>query len=138
MFRLSPALIAARLKGVLDAANAGAGNAAFRFYATPRPSVLGGHTDAPQAEVPLAKPCGVINGVVLTLLPLTPGMVLANGQPRWGELYSAGGVLLLDGHVTDMEGSGDIRIEGSATPEGDDSPMLYVGGLVYLGATALT
>ena len=68
MFRLSPALIAARLKGVLDAANAGAGNAAFRFYATPRPSVLGGHTDAPQAEVQLRADTSVPYGRVVQIM----------------------------------------------------------------------
>ena len=138
MFRLSSLLVTAQLQGTLDAANTGAGRSVIRLYSTPRPAALGAHSDAPQAEIVLAKPCGAVSGGVLVLLPDQPALVLSGGQPRWAEWYTASGSLLLDGAVTDNAHAGDIRVEGGATPEGDDSPQLYIGGLVYLGLTALT
>ena len=41
------------------------------------------------------------------------------------------------GTVTDMDHGGDFRIDGAPTAPGDDTPTLYAGGLVLLGAVVL-
>ncbi len=139
-WRIGSALSQAQLQATLTLADTGAGNARVRLYTTDRPATLGSHSDTPQADVVLAKPCGAIVGGVLVLYPLDAAgtLVMAAGLPRWGEWVSANGAVLLDGTVTDMDNGGDIRVEGAQTPAGETSPMFYAGGLVQLGTTALT
>lgn len=139
-WRIGPELSAAQLQATLALADAGAGHARVRLYTTARPDTLGDHGDAPQADVLLARPCGAVIGGVLVLYPLDAAgtIVMQSGLPRWGEWISGAGVVLTDGSVTDMDGGGDIRVDGAETPPGETSPMFYAGGLVQLGITALT
>ena len=44
----------------------------------------------------------------------------------------------LDKPVTDEANGGDFTVAGGVTPPGETSPLLQAGGLVLLGATALT
>ena len=138
MFRVAPVLAAAQLAATLARADVGAGVARVRLYTTARPETPGAHSDTPQAEIALAKPCGTVTEGVLSLVPAAPGMVMSQGMPRWAELIAADGALLTDGTVTNLAGGGDFRVEGAATPEGETSPLLYAGGLVTLGTVALT
>ena len=48
------------------------------------------------------------------------------------------GVLVAAGTVTDATGTGDFRVAGAATAQGEASPTLYAGGKVLLGDAALT
>ena len=64
-------------------------------------------------------------------------MVLATGQPRAAQWVSGAGLLVAAGSVTDMDHGGDFRVGGAATPAGDDTPTLYAGGLVLLGAVVM-
>ena len=139
-WRVGPELSHAQLVASIAAADTGAGNARLRTYTSARPDTLGGAVDAPQSVIVLAKPCGtVVDGVlVLHALDADGAMVATTGMPRWGEWVSAGGVVLTDGTVTDMAHDGDIRLAGAETPDGETSPLLFAGGLVLLGDTALT
>ncbi|WP_423458039.1 hypothetical protein [Ottowia sp. VDI28] len=137
-YRIGSVLAAAQLAASLTRADQGAGFSRVRLYTTDRPDTPGVHSDTPQAVIALTKPCGALAGGVLSLTAADPGMVMAQGMPRWAEWIAADGALLADGTVTDMDNGGDFRVEGATTPEGETSPMLYTGGLVTLGTVVLT
>lgn len=139
-WRIAPGASAAQLAATVLFADTGPANARVRLYSTTRPSVPGEHTDTAMAEVVLAKPCATVTDGVLTLHPLDAGgaMVLSAGIPRWGEWVNGAGALIVDGTVTDDAHAGDFKVAGGATPDGDNSPLLFSGGLVLLGDTSLT
>ncbi|WP_312568272.1 hypothetical protein [Comamonas sp.] len=139
VWRVAPALLLAQLQATLARLDGETGNACIRLYSTPRPEGMG-QGAAPMAQVQLARPAGVITAQ--GLLQLTPAdtagaMVLESGTPRWGELVAADGAVLADGNVTDAEHGGCFQVSGGQTPEGDDAPVFYAGGLITLAATAL-
>lgn len=139
-WEIGPATAAAQLVATLARADQGAGHASVRLYATARPaSIAAPHSDTPQSTIALAKPCGAIADGVLTLHPQDAAgtLILQAGIPRWAEWVAADGAVLARGRVTDMDHDGAFRIEGAATPEGEDSPLFFAGGLVQLGVTAL-
>ena len=136
----SQALVLAQLLGTVVRADVGAGSARISIYTTVRPaSIAAAHADTPQAEIVLAKPCGdIVDGkLVLHVQDPAGAMVAASGIPRWAEWIAADGMVLTRCDVSDEDGGGGIRLRGGATPEGDNSPMLYAGGLVQLGLVAL-
>lgn len=138
---VAPALAVAYLAAAIDRADYGPGAASLRTYTTVRPAtILDAHTDTPQAEVVLAKPCGHIDSGTLVLDPAVAGaaMVQAGGMPLWAEWIAADGALLARCWVTDVDNGGGIRVVGAATPDGATSPMLYAGGLVQLDTVVLT
>lgn len=140
MFGISPTLAAVQIAATLERINTGSGAASLQIYTDTRPASV---TIAPgqdaQVVIALASPAGTITDGVLSLAASAPGgvMVLADGVPRWGRLFAADGVAMADGNVTDAAHGGDIQLLGGSTPSGDTSPMLYAGGLVVLGTTAL-
>lgn len=140
MFGISPTLAAVQIAATLARINTGTGAASLQIYTDTRPTSV---TIAPgqdaQVVIALASPAGTITDGVLSLAASAPGgvMVLADGIPRWGRLFAADGAALADGDVTDAAHGGDIQLLGGSTPSGDTSPMLYAGGLVVLGTTAL-
>ncbi len=91
------------------------------------------------SEVVLAKPCGVVAGELLTLVPASAGgsMVLASGLPRWARWVRADGALVHSGDVSDMQHAGFFRLQGGVTPDGESTPSLQAGGLVLFGALVL-
>ncbi len=139
-WQISPAAALAQLQATMVLADTGPAASRLQLFtnAQPAPGVEPGA--APQVEIALAKPCGVIAAGVWSLTAANPGgtMVLTNGIPRWGRWLTAAGEWIADGDVTDLASGGAIRIAGGATPEGDNSPMLYAGGLALLGTTAFT
>lgn len=139
IWRVAPALLLAQLQGTLARLDAQEGNASIRLYSTARPGDMG-QGGAPMAQVQLARPAGVITAAgLLQLTPADPAgsMVLESGTPRWGELVAADGTVLADGNVTDAAHGGCFQVSGGQTPEGDDAPVFYAGGLITLAATAL-
>ncbi len=136
----SPEFALAQLQGALVRADAGPNAASLALYMTERPaSIAHAHSDTPQAEIILAKPCGaIIDGMlVLHVADSTGVMVTATGIPRWAEWKAGDGRVLTRCSVTDMDNGGGIRLRGSSTPPGETSPMLYAGGKVQLGLVAL-
>ena len=139
-WRIAPGASAEQLATTVLYADTGPANAKVRLYSTTLPTVPGAHTDTPMAEVTLAKPCATVANGVLALHPLDAGgaMVLSSGIPRWGEWVNGAGALIVDGTVTDADHDGDFKVAGGSTPSGDNSPLLFAGGLVLLGDTSLT
>lgn len=139
VWRVAPALLLAQLQATLARLDGETGNASIRLYSTPRPEGVG-QGAAPMAQVQLARPAGVITaqGVLqLTSADTAGAMVLESGTPRWGELVAADGAVLADGNVTDAAHGGCFQVSGGQTPEGDDAPVFYAGGIIRLAETAL-
>ena len=129
----------AQLAASIAFADTGAQPSSIRLYADAGAATGATPAGAPLAEVTLAKPCGTIAAGQLALHVADPtgAMVLATGQPRAAQWVSGEGKLVAAGTVTDMDHGGDFRIGGASTPPGDDTPALYAGGLVLLGAVVL-
>ena len=140
-WEISPTMSAAQLAASVARADAGAAASRLRFYTTARPAtILDAHTDPVQAELVLAKPCGTVTDATLALhaADAAGAMVQFGGVPRWAEWIAGDGALLARADVTDLDHGGAIRVIGGKTPEGDNSPMFYAGGLILLGLVALT
>lgn len=138
-WRVASALVLAQLEATLVRLDAGTGNAKINLYKSVRQDAVGAGI-APMAEIVLAKPSGTVseNGLLELIAQSASGvMVLESGIPRWGELVAADGTVLTDGGVTDVGHDGCFQVAGGQTPEGDNSPMFYAGGLITLAGTAL-
>ncbi len=131
---------AAQLAATITFADGAAQPSRILLYTTGQPATGGDAGGSPQAEIVLAKPCATLTASGLVLHPADAGgtMVLADGIPRWGRWVRGDGLLVADGTVSDITHSGDFRLAGGATPDGDTSPMLYAGGMVLLGTLTLT
>lgn len=140
---LSPAAATAQLQATMTFADTGApgsGAARLQLFASTQPAPGAAPASTPQAEIVLATPCGTITAGVWSLTPADSAgaLVLTTGIPRWARWLAANGDWVADGTVTDAAGTGDIRIGGGQTPEGETGPLLLAGGLALLGASALT
>lgn len=140
---LSPGVAAAQLQATMsfaDASAPAAGASRLQLFTTTQPAPGADANTAPQAEIVLATPCGVIAEGVWSLIVAAPGgaLVMTTGVPKWARWLSATGQWVADASVTDLAGEGDIRIGGGQTPPGETGPMLYAGGLAVLGTTAFT
>lgn len=123
----------ARLQASLAFANTGAGNSTLTFYATMQPERGEPAGGTPLVVVILAKPCGTVTAGVLTLSQADPAgdLVAVSGTPLWARWLSGDGALVGDGDVSDGAGNGFFKIAGT------NGTMLYAGGSMLLGATAL-
>ena len=130
---------AALLAASIAFADTGAQPSRICLYADAGAASGAAPSGAPLAEITLDKPCGTIAAGQLTLRVADPAgaMVLANGQPRAAQWVSGEGKFVAAGTVTDLDHGGDFRVGGAPTAPGDDTPTLYAGGLVLLGAVVL-
>ena len=129
----------AQLAASIAFADTGAQPSRIRLYADAGAATGAAPAGDPLAEITLAKPCGTIAAGQLTLhvADAAGALVLVTGQPRAAQWVSGDDKLVAAGTVTDMDHSGDFRIGGASTAPGDDTPTLYAGGLVLLGAVVL-
>ncbi len=141
VWEIGPEAAAAQLAATIARADEGPGFACVRIYTTPQPaSIAVPRTDTPQAEVVLLKPCASIVDGVLVMHPrdVEGALVLSNGLPRWADWVAADGSIIATSNCTDPANGGGWQLEGGETPAGETAPLLYAGGLVQLGATALS
>ena len=127
---LAPALVTARLQGMLAWLDAGSSNARIELMGDtwPGAGVPGGTL---LATITLASPCGSVHGDVLLLSSSTSEgpAVAVSGEARWARLVTADGLWALDCAVAvDAEGStAGLLIAGTqAGPNG--GALLYKGG----------
>ncbi|AVS75636.1 hypothetical protein [Paracidovorax cattleyae] len=138
-WEVGPELSLAQLLATIARADQGSGFARVRVYTSDRPASISAHSEIPQVEIVLAKPCASVVGGVLVMHPAEDAsMVMQTGIPRWGDLVAASGAILARADVTDTEHDGGWRLVAGETPAGETSPLLRAGGLVQLGATALS
>ena len=140
---ISPGAATAQLHATMAFADAGAptaGASKLQLFASTQPTPGDVALTAPQAEILLATPCGTITAGVWSLTAADPSgsLVLTTGVPKWARWLSATGEWVADARVTDLAGTGAIRIGGGQTPADETGPMLYAGGLAVLGSTAFT
>ena len=141
MWEVGPEAAAAQLAATIARADEGPGFACVRIYSTAQPaSIAVPRTDTPQAEVVLLKPCAAIVDGALVMYPrdVEGALVLSNGLPRWADWVAADGSIIATSNCTDAAGGGGWQLEGGETPAGETAPLLYAGGLVQLGETALS
>ena len=127
---LAPAVLTARLQGMLAWLDAGAGHARIELMgdAWPGAGLPGGTL---LATLTLASQCGSVQGDALVLVSSTAeGPVVAvSGEARWARLVTADGIWALDCAVAvDAEGStAGLLIAGTQVgPNG--GALLYKGG----------
>jgi len=131
-YEIGPEHAAAQLAATVAFADSHAQPSRLRLYSEPAGAGI------MLAEIIMAKPSGTPEGGAITLHPAeATTMIMHTGIPRSGRWVTGAGLLVVVGTVTDPEHDGFFKVVGSGTPEGDNSPMLYAGGLVVLDATAL-
>ena len=141
VWEVGPEAAAAQLAATIARADQGPGFARVRIYTTPQPaSIAVPRTDTPQAEVVLLKPCAAIVGGALVMYPrnVDGALVMSTGLPRWADWVAADGAIIATSNCTDAANGGGWQLEGGETPAGETAPLLYAGGLVQLGETALS
>ena len=131
---ISAAHNAARLQGTLAFADTGVQNSRILLYATARPVTGGDALAAPLVEITLAKPCGVIDAGVLTLLQADAGgdLIIETGTALWARWVNGDEMHVADGSVSDVAGDGDFKVSGTA------GTMLYAGARALLGISTLS
>lgn len=139
MIVIGPEHALAQLAASLAFADAATLPSSILLYADAGAATGAAPSGSPLAEIALANPCGTIAAGTLTLHPADPAgaLVLTSGTPRAARWVNGAGKLVGAGTVTDIDHDGDFRIGGAPTAPGDDSPSLYAGGLVLLGAVVL-
>lgn len=140
MMAMSTAVQLLQLAATCQAADQGSEPSRVQFFTTTRPARGAAAGADPQFVILLDKPCGSIVSGELILHPADANgvMVQSSGIPRWARWLAGDGTWIADGDVSDLTHDGDWQIGGGTTPTGDTSPMLYAGGIAYLGAVALT
>lgn len=132
IYEIGPEHAAAQLAATIAFADAHAQPSRIRLYSEPAGAGV------MLAEILMEKPCATLVDGALALHPAETGtMIMHTGIPRSGRWVTGAGLLVVVGTVTDLDHDGFFRLAGSGTPEGDNSPMLYAGGLIALDATAL-
>lgn len=140
-WEISDETAAAQMQAVLDLLNTGPDRARIAIYATSKPATIKtAHTSPVMATIELAIPAGeVISGVLVLYAKDTDGaLVMFQGIPRWADLIAGNGVIAARTTATDVDHDGGVTVLGGETPAGDNSPLLYAGSKVQLGAVALT
>jgi hypothetical protein len=131
---ISAAHNTARLQGTLAFADSGAQSSRIRLYASARPSTAGDPLAAHLVEITLAKPCGVIDAGVLTLVQADAGgdLIAQTGTALWARWVNGDEMHVADGSVTDASGDGDFKVSGTA------GTLLYAGARALLGSSTLS
>lgn len=70
----------------------------------------GGSVTTKLAEFNLATPAGAVSGGVLTFTDPTNTTVVASGQATWARMTSSGGSWVADFTVSQVGGTGEIRL----------------------------
>lgn len=116
---------AVRNQASIDIASAGVGPSHIKFYTAQGGTLL--------AQRTLARPCGVITpeGRIRLLAAAENDLVAVSGQVGWAEWCNGDGVPVGADAVTDENGAGPFKLEGTV------GTMIYAGGVVALKTTAL-
>lgn len=130
MLAFGPDANDARLTGLLNYMDTGAGHARIRIYGTSRPSTAG---DSPGGthlvEIMLDDPAGSIVDHELVLEASVDAFITSTGVAVWARVVNGNGDFVLDCDVTVTAGDGDIKL---------NTLNLYAGGLVRLVAATLS
>lgn len=122
--RITTAHNEARLTGTLDFLNLGSGVATIEIYGNTKRTDV---TDSPGADplviMELDDPAGTVASNVLTLAAGADALIDNSGTAVWARLVNANGDDAGDMDVSDVAGSGAIKLP---------STTLYAGGITRL------
>lgn len=119
MIEISTELNEYRLNGVIAFLAGGAENARANLYDGVRPTLGGAPTGNLLVSIVLMEPIGTVANGLLTLTPTDEVMIATTGQATWARIVNGNGALAWDCDVSDLNGSGELRLP---------STTLYAGG----------
>lgn len=120
----------ARLTGLLNFMDTGAGHARIRIYGTSRPGTAGGSAGGTHlVEIALDDPCGSVVDHELVLVATVDAFITSTGVAAWARIVNGNGDFALDCDVTTSGGGGEITL---------NTLNLYAGGLVRLVSAVLS
>ena len=122
---ISTGLANARLQGVINFLDTGAGNAAVRIYGSTRAASV---DDVPGSamlvQVALSKPCGTVTGGVLTLTQLENGMVANSGTATWARVVNGDGDTAFDADAGEGAGAWEVQLALATVYAGGDAQIV--------------
>jgi hypothetical protein len=119
VIEISTALNEARLDSVIGFLASGTDNARADIYDGARPGFGGTPTGKCLVSIVLVEPIGTVENGLLSFAP-TPEVMIANtGAATWARIVSGTGALAWDCDVSDLTGTGELRLP---------STTLYAGG----------
>ena len=119
MIQISSALNDYRLNAVVNFLAIGTENASVRIYGGVRPVFGATPTGDLLATLVLVEPIGEVEDGALSITPTAEALIETSGEATWARIVNGDGVLAWDCDVSDLSGTGELRLP---------STMLYAGG----------
>ena len=123
MIEITAALNDLRLSAVASFLALGTAPATVAIYGGPRPTLGGMPTGDLLVTLELVEPIGTVAAGVLTLEPTPEAMISTSGTATWARVVNGDGALAWDCDVSDLTGSGELRLS---------TVQLYQGGYTRL------
>ena len=111
-----------RLALIKDAIDAGSAESKLQIYSGSRPTTgeeVDEYTNSLLVEFELPYPCGTVSEGVLTFDSISGVSAIASGTAVWARLLDADEDFVADMSVSDMTGSGDVKIDSVELVIGD-------------------
>lgn len=119
MIQISNALGDYRLNAVVNFLAIGTQNASVRIYGGARPALGAAPSGDLLATIVLVEPIGEIEDGLLSITPTGEALIEIGGVATWARIVNGDGVLAWDCDVSDLNGTGELRLP---------STTLYAGG----------
>lgn len=119
MIQISNALGDYRLNAVVNFLAIGTQNASVRIYGGARPALGAAPSGDLLASIVLVEPIGEIEDGLLSITPTGEALIEIGGVATWARIVNGDGVLAWDCDVSDLNGTGELRLP---------STTLYAGG----------
>ena len=119
MIQISNALGDYRLNAVVNFLAIGTQNASVRIYSGVRPALGATPSGDLLATIVLVEPIGEVEDGQLAITPTAEALIETGGEATWARIVNGDGTLAWDCDVSDLEGTGELRLP---------STTLYAGG----------
>lgn len=119
MIAISTALNEFRLNAVNEFLACGSQSARADIYDGLRPALGGVPTGTRLASISLMNPLGIVTNGLLSISMTNEALITNTGQATWARIVNGNDVVAWDCDVTDLNGSGELRLS---------STTLYAGG----------
>ena len=119
MIQISTALGDYRLNAVVNFLAIGTQNASVRIYGGTRPALGAAPSGDLLATIVLIEPIGEVEDGLLSITPTGEALIETGGVATWARIVNGDGVLAWDCDVSDLNGTGELRLP---------STTLYAGG----------
>lgn len=119
MIQISTELNDYRLNAVVNFLAIGTQNATVRIYSGVRPALGAPPSGDLLASIVLVDPVGEVEDGLLSITPTGEALIETGGVATWARIVNGDGVLAWDCDVSDLDGTGELRLP---------STTLYAGG----------